>query len=313
MAEDLVIPKSIELKPLPASEVTHAARMVTYAGTIVVASNEDYEIAADELKAIKARAKEIEDIRVSFVAPLNDTVKRINAFFKAPLDNLALAESTVKSKMLTYRQAEEEKAEVAKKIAAEKAEKERLELERKAREEHDKKMAEEKRRQEEEERHRREKEESERLEREAHERELAAIRAGDEKKAQAEREERQRQETLRKENEEKERKNREASERARIEGEARERKALEEAAVISTAPPPVAATPKAAGTSVRKKWKGEVTSKRMIIEAICAGKIPESVIDVNEGNLNRLIQASDGAVNFPGVRVYAEATLASRS
>ena len=71
---------------------------------IVIDSHEMYQVAADELAAIKGKVKGLEEQRTKLVAPLNQVVKDINAMFKPPMDFLTQAESTIKRSMLTYQE-----------------------------------------------------------------------------------------------------------------------------------------------------------------------------------------------------------------
>lgn len=79
-----------------------------------------FELAADELKAIKQKATALEDRRKTLTQPLDAVKKGIMDLFRGPLDLLGQAEGILKSKMLTYQQAENRKAE-EQRIAAERA------------------------------------------------------------------------------------------------------------------------------------------------------------------------------------------------
>lgn len=79
-----------------------------------------FEIAADELKAIKSRAAALDEQRKSITAPMDAAKKAVMDLFRSPLEILSEAERLLKSKMLAYQQAEQRKAEEAR-IAAERA------------------------------------------------------------------------------------------------------------------------------------------------------------------------------------------------
>ena len=71
-------------------------------------SIEKYRVSADDVKAIKAKYKELDDTRKSLTAPIEESKKKIIALFKPPLDFLKRAEEAVKKAMVTW-QTEQEK------------------------------------------------------------------------------------------------------------------------------------------------------------------------------------------------------------
>lgn len=79
-----------------------------------------FEIAADELKAIKSRASALDEQRKGITAPMDAAKKAVMDLFRGPLEILSEAERLLKSKMLAYQQAEQRKADEAR-IAAERA------------------------------------------------------------------------------------------------------------------------------------------------------------------------------------------------
>lgn len=102
--------------------------------SMMVETAGDYELAADELRAIKQRQKALEEERTKITKPLNAVVKAVNDLFRAPGDFLDQAESIIKNKMLAYTK-EQQRIEDERRIEAEKqaaAERERLENEAKA-------------------------------------------------------------------------------------------------------------------------------------------------------------------------------------
>lgn len=109
-----------------------AEHILTTAQGYAVSSVTEFENAANELKAIKAKTKEIDGQRVFLKAPVLEQAKRIDDFFRAPLKFLADAESLLKRAMLGFQQAEEAKRLEAERKAQEAARKEQEELRRKA-------------------------------------------------------------------------------------------------------------------------------------------------------------------------------------
>lgn len=79
-----------------------------------------FEIAADELKAIKSRSSALDEQRKGITAPMDVSKKAVMDLFRGPIEILSEAERLLKSKMLTYQQAEQRRADEAR-IAAERA------------------------------------------------------------------------------------------------------------------------------------------------------------------------------------------------
>jgi uncharacterized membrane protein YqiK len=74
----------------------------------IIDSIEKYRASADDVKAIKAKYKELDDTRKSLTAPIEESKKKIIALFKSPLDFLKRAEEAVKKAMVSW-QTEQEK------------------------------------------------------------------------------------------------------------------------------------------------------------------------------------------------------------
>lgn len=72
-----------------------------------IACEADYTMAAGNLKTIKAKHSEIEKLRKSLKAPILEAGRKLDAFFKAPLDALSLAEKDYKRIMLAYQEVQE--------------------------------------------------------------------------------------------------------------------------------------------------------------------------------------------------------------
>jgi len=104
------------------------------ADSVAIFTRPDLSHATDLVKAIKDRARDIEDERKRLVKPFNDGVDAINGRFKAMRAPLLEAESVLKAKMLTFQQKEALEAE---------EERKRLEAEQRQREEEARKKQEE--------------------------------------------------------------------------------------------------------------------------------------------------------------------------
>lgn len=64
-----------------------------------------------------------------------------------------------------------------------------------------------------------------------------------------------------------------------------------------------AAPAKVKGVSMGEVWECEIMDKMAFLQAIVDGKIPKTVLKIEIGVMNRLAQASDGQVDWPGVSV----------
>lgn len=81
---------------------TDAEKTEAYITDLAVASDKQYAAAASMCADVMRQAKEIDEKRVSFVGPLNEVVKNLNAFFKAPLEHLDKCEEILKKKLGAY-------------------------------------------------------------------------------------------------------------------------------------------------------------------------------------------------------------------
>lgn len=108
-----------------------AETTLTLAKEYLIDGPEMYELAAEELKAIKSKARDLDEMRKSMTRPLDDAKKRIMDFFNKPLSFLTEAESLIKRSMLTYdREQERKRKEEEDRLrAAARAEQERLQKE----------------------------------------------------------------------------------------------------------------------------------------------------------------------------------------
>lgn len=110
-----------------------AKQALARAESMTIQTADEYETAASELMAIKAKWKEIDDSRKALKQPVDEAAKRIQAFFKPPLDFLSRAEAVIKRTMVTWKTEQDRIAREEARKADEKARKERERLEREAR------------------------------------------------------------------------------------------------------------------------------------------------------------------------------------
>lgn len=89
--------------PMPGNEDMIAAqRMLDLAEAYQIASPEMYQAAADDLRALKTRAKVIDDKRKSMVQPLDEARRAIQNFFRPAQDLYDRAEQIIKRAMIAY-------------------------------------------------------------------------------------------------------------------------------------------------------------------------------------------------------------------
>lgn len=107
-------PENNILAPIAGLIVPDADQMTSRAETalrfvrgFLVDSAETYQLAADELKNVKARAAAIEKQCRSITDPLNQAVKSVNDLFRGPSTFLADAEKLLKQKMLGWTKEQE--------------------------------------------------------------------------------------------------------------------------------------------------------------------------------------------------------------
>lgn len=72
--------------------------------TFTIATDEDSAFAADMIREVKAKHKELDERRKEVTGPLNTTIRTINSWFKPALDALESAEKKLKSKVALYMQ-----------------------------------------------------------------------------------------------------------------------------------------------------------------------------------------------------------------
>lgn len=105
-----------------------AQTLLASATDIVIDSVLMFESAGEELQAIKALQKKVEDQRTAITKPMNDALKAVNDFFRAPAQFLVQAEAAIKRPMVTWTSEQErlaaEARREAERLAA--AERERL-------------------------------------------------------------------------------------------------------------------------------------------------------------------------------------------
>ena len=253
----------IEALPDPETDAkaTHLVSVATEAReqalALVVRTPHEYEQVSEFRKSVKARYNEIEGYRTHLKEPFLEGGRRIDEFFRKPLQALKEAETSCKDRLLGYDNEQRRLAAEEQRRLDEKARKEREALEAKARAEREK-----------------------------------ADQAAAELRRQAEAAS--------------------AAERVRLEAEARrveersEAKAqtMETKAAQVVAPEVHASIPLVAGQYIKTVWKARVVDKKAV---------PDEYKVVDQGMLDKMAQATKGAVPVPGVEWYEERVMVGKA
>lgn len=276
-------------------EVTQAMQIAEnaheIAASVEIDSDEMFAMAGDELRTIKSRQKQIEDLRLSLTRPLDESKKRIMDLFRNPQERLEAAAGLINGAMLAYQKAKREKAEQARKEAEAEARRERerlAEIQRAAEAEQRRIAAEAAERQ-----------------RIADEAAAAARKAGDEEAARAAEAAAAKQAQI------------DRDEAAQAAAAAQQAAEASELADIAPTNMPTIEQPKAAGIGTRHNWKHEVTDfAALVIAAGEAAKRGDTTmlgyIEPNSVALGQVARALKGQARIPGVRIYAEEGLSVR-
>lgn len=102
-----------------------AQRSLANTADLEIDSQDLLAFAGEDLRAVKALQKQVEEKRTAITVPLNAALRAINDLFRAPKEYLDQAEDNLKGAMLTYTADQERQAAIARQIAEEAAQKER--------------------------------------------------------------------------------------------------------------------------------------------------------------------------------------------
>lgn len=126
--DNILAPIAALALPDAAALGTRAQGALAFIESFEIKTTEDYGLAAEELQAIKARSKKLEEQRTAITKPINTALHAINDLFRGPSDLLAKAEGIVKTKMLAWDQERQRIAAEARAQAEAAAEAERKRL-----------------------------------------------------------------------------------------------------------------------------------------------------------------------------------------
>lgn len=259
---------NIIIEPEAAAQVQEAeglALQCLQVPRVVIRTEPEYRAQAATLVDLKGRIKDLESKRTAITKPINDGLKAINAMFKGATEQLEQALRVVESPMKAYVQEQDRLRREAEESARKEQERIRLEQE------------EAQRKAEEEFKAARERENA--LKRLAVEEldPVAALLAESEAEEAAA-----------------------ASQEAMeaVKAEMREAHRLEHAPLVTAI-----AKPMAAGTSVRRNWKYEITDE---------SALPRTYLVPNEQLIGAAVRSLKDKTNIPGIRVYEDLTIGSR-
>lgn len=112
--------------------VVDAEKILDLSSKFAIDSVQMFELAADELKSIKAKMKDLDTRRKAITKPLDEAKSRIMDLFNRPLDLLEQAEQKLKNAMLGFQKDQEKKRREAEELAREVARKEQARLQAEA-------------------------------------------------------------------------------------------------------------------------------------------------------------------------------------
>ena len=104
-----MVTETLEIPAQAKQLIAETEVVVAQAQAFTIATITDYQLAGMELKVIKGRMKELDDLRKSLTRPLDEAKKRIMALFTPAEDRLKKAENLIKRAMLGYQQEQERK------------------------------------------------------------------------------------------------------------------------------------------------------------------------------------------------------------
>lgn len=103
------------------------------------------------------------------------------------------------------------------------------------------------------------------------------------------------------------------AETAREKGNEEKAETLAMQAASTVAAVPAETTPKVSGASTRKVWKADVQDVRKVCQLIAEGKLPPTLVEFKQVELNKIASTWQNTQEFPGLRIYQDYSVASRA
>lgn len=275
MPETLDIPAELREHAQAQAAPEQAQHWLQVAQSYQIDDDDMYAAAGDELRNIVTMARQIDEQRKSIVQPMLEAKRRVDDFFRIPLDRLGQAESVLKQSMAGYQRLQLQRAAEARAKAEAAAAEQRRAQEAAAAEQRAREAE--------------AQAERDRLQAQAEAEMQKAIDTGDaQAMAQAE-------QTM--------------AAAAAVQAEPVEQPAQVEAPVAAAVVP---LPPRAAGVSVRTVWKAKVTDKSAFIRNAAGKPEIEAILEVDEGRLNKFAAATGGKASLAGVTFYEEPVVSAR-
>lgn len=275
MPETLDIPAELREHAQAQAAPEQAQHWLQVAQSYQIDDDDMYAAAGDELRNIVTMGRQIEEQRKAIVQPMLEAKRRVDDFFRVPLERLGQAESVLKLSMGAYRSQQARRAAEAQHAAEVAAAEQRRAQEAAAarlRAAEAEAQA-----------------ERDRLQAEAEAEMRTAIDTGDaQAMAQAE--------------------------QTMAAAAAVQAAPVEQAPEVHLpmSAPVVRMPPRAAGVSVRTVWKARVADKSAFIRDAAGRPEIEALLDVDEGKLNRFAAATGGKARLAGVSFYEEPVVSAR-
>lgn len=305
--ENILAPvKALQLPDAVAANRT-ASNAVRMADSFVIATAEDFSMAADELASIKGKWNKLETQRTAITGPMNTALAAINNLFRGPMTMLKTAEATLKGSMLVYTEEQERIAAAAKKKRDEEAAAAQKLLDDAAREVENRAAAERQRIADEAAATARENAEKlEKLEQEA----IAAGQSGDAAQMEAIEEQIG---TLVESGDLSSRQAREEAaqidESATIQAANLRAAASQTSSMVSTYSAPV----KAAGVSKSTTYDYELLDMTKLVKHLAANPALCQLVTVDSVKMRAYVKSLGENANLPGVRVFSKSSISSRA
>lgn len=273
--ETIEIPAEVRSNQAATIAPETAQQALQVAQSYVIDDDEMYAAAGEELRTIVTKSRQLDELRKSITAPMDEAKRRVMDFFRLPLERLQEAERVLKIGMGTYQREQAAKAEAARREAEAAAERQRQEQQRLENERRAAEAA--------------AQAERDRLAADAQAKMQQAIDTGDaQAMAQAE-------QTM--------------AAAAAVQAAPVEQPAQ---VAVPMSMPVVPLAPRAAGVSTRTVWKAKVIDKSAFIRAAAGRPEIEALLSVNESALGQFARATAGKAPLAGVTFYDEPVVAVR-
>ena len=275
MPETIDIPAELREHAQAQAAPQQAQHWLQVAQSYAIDDDDMYTAAGEELRSIVTMARQIDEQRKLITHPMLEAKRRVDDFFRVPLERLQEAERVLKLAMGGYQRKQLELQEKARREREAALEAQRQAQEKAAAEQRAAEAA--------------AQAERERLQAEAEVQMRKAVDTGDaQAMAQAE-------QTM--------------AAAAAVQA-APVEPAPEVQAPISA--PIVPLAPRAAGVSVRTVWKARVSDKSAFIRAAAGRPEIEALLEVDEGRLNQFAKATGGKAALAGITFFEEPVVAAR-